>query len=251
RLDHRAVVKPMRAGRNRHPAHRFDLVLAVEIVPLFNLRNVTDTGFQMQIEEWDYLNGMHQVETVSWMAVSAGAHRLYDGTVIEAGVASAQNSSATSVSLSAGFDDAPVVFAQTQTNADSTPVTTRISDVDAGGFDVQLQEEQANDGLHASEGIGWIAIEEQVSVAFDHVGSVDADHGWSKLRSGDPAADDVFFADMQTLNGADTAALRHQERGNGILVHVQEEASADAETAHAVETVGYLVGSTGSFDLYA
>ncbi|MEM1275383.1 MAG: DUF5060 domain-containing protein, partial [Pseudomonadota bacterium] len=38
------------------------------------VRNVTDTGFEFQIDEWWYKDGWHMTETVSWMAMSEGVH---------------------------------------------------------------------------------------------------------------------------------------------------------------------------------
>ena len=43
------------------------------------VRNVTDTGFEWQIDEWDYLDGVHGSETVSWLAIAAGTHTLDNG----------------------------------------------------------------------------------------------------------------------------------------------------------------------------
>ncbi|MEM9047476.1 MAG: SdrD B-like domain-containing protein [Pseudomonadota bacterium] len=212
---------------------------------------VSDTGFSMMIDEWDYLNGWHQEETISWMAMTEGRHKLLDGTVIEAGSVDAQNEAAAAVSFGSSFDAGPLVFAQVSSDRDSTPVTSRISDVDASGFDVALQEEEAGDGLHTSEQVSWIAVENADSVLFDYEGTMALDHTWSKIHSGPSAPSDVFFADMQTMNGMDTADLRYQDVGNGKIVMVQEEASLDNETSHTTETIAYLLGQTGSFDLYA
>ena len=52
------------------------------------VRNVTDTGFEFQIDEWDYLDGVHGAETLSWLAVSEGTHELESGQTIVAGSAS-------------------------------------------------------------------------------------------------------------------------------------------------------------------
>ncbi len=47
------------------------------------VRDVTDTGFQFQVDEWDYLDGGHIRETVSWLAVESGVHELANGAVSE------------------------------------------------------------------------------------------------------------------------------------------------------------------------
>ena len=56
------------------------------------------------------------------------------------------------------------------------------------------------------------------------------------------ASPPVFVADMQTSNDGDTANLRWQNKDIGAVdVWVDEEQSADIETFHPAETVGYLV----------
>ena len=49
------------------------------------VRNVTEDGFEFQIDEWDYLDGYHVTETLSWMAVEEGVHTLENGQTIYAG----------------------------------------------------------------------------------------------------------------------------------------------------------------------
>ncbi len=49
------------------------------------VRNITDTGFEYQIDEWDYLDGNHTKESISWLAIESGSHVLSDGRVISAG----------------------------------------------------------------------------------------------------------------------------------------------------------------------
>ncbi|MEL6219323.1 MAG: hypothetical protein AAFR79_12795, partial [Pseudomonadota bacterium] len=49
------------------------------------VRGVTETGFEVKLDEWDYLDGRHGLETVSWVAVSEGTHTLSDGRVLQAG----------------------------------------------------------------------------------------------------------------------------------------------------------------------
>jgi hypothetical protein len=47
---------------------------------------------------------------------------------------------------------------------------------------------------------------------------------------------------MQTFDGNDTAGLRYQNlSGSSVDVRVEEEQSADDETRHVDEVVGYLV----------
>ena len=67
------------------------------------VRNVTSNSFQIRIDEWDYLDGIHSIENVGYMVVEAGTHVLANGTVVTAGVANNVTSSWTTVdSLNGG-----------------------------------------------------------------------------------------------------------------------------------------------------
>jgi hypothetical protein len=53
---------------------------------------------------------------------------------------------------------------------------------------------------------------------------------------------------MQTFNGPDTATLRYQSmNGHQVQVMVEEERSANAETQHTTEVVGYMALWPGAF----
>ena len=51
-----------------------------------------------------------------------------------------------------------MVLSQVQTYIDSAAVVTRQRNVATDGFSVKLQEEQAADGTHATETVGYLAI---------------------------------------------------------------------------------------------
>jgi hypothetical protein len=62
-------------------------------VPSFNgphpitlrVKDVNRASFKLQIQEWTYLDFVHTKETVSYMIVEEGTHKLKDGTLIQAG----------------------------------------------------------------------------------------------------------------------------------------------------------------------
>jgi len=60
----------------------------------------------------------------------------------------------------------------------------------------------------------------------------------------------VFIAQIQTYNGADPCDLRRTAlSGSGATVFVEEEISADEETTHGSEVVGYLALESGTMDV--
>ena len=107
------------------------------------VRNVTDEGFEYQIDEWDFLDGSHIEESVHWLAVESGVHTLDNGHMIEAGSLMASTVQ-TNHSFAAQFNSAPAVFGQVASSIDSGAVVARIDDVTAFGFDFLMQEEEAS-----------------------------------------------------------------------------------------------------------
>ncbi|MEM9902142.1 MAG: LamG-like jellyroll fold domain-containing protein [Pseudomonadota bacterium] len=216
------------------------------------VKNVTSEGFEFQVDEWDYLDGWHVTETVSWMAISEGTHTLASGQTIAAGSTTSLSDHETAVEVNLdGFSDTPSVFAQVASANDNAAVTTRVHEVGADGFAVLLDEEEgATDGQHAPERIDWIAIDDDISglLNVDEFGGID--HEFSEVGFEDLGADPVLLAAMQTRNGSDSAALRYSQlESDSVRLAVQEEQSLNAEKWHTEEDVAVLTGIAGGYDL--
>lgn len=123
------------------------------------IKNVTNNSFQYQIEEWEYLDGFHVAENIGYFVIEGRRHRMADGTVIEAGKIEASDKWS-SVSFGAVFESSPIVLSHCQTYSGSQSVVTRNQKISASGFRVRLQEEEAGDGVHSKETIGYVAIEQ-------------------------------------------------------------------------------------------
>lgn len=213
--------------------------------------NGDTTAFTFIIEEWEYHNGSHNAtETVNWLAIEKGVHTLPDGRTIEAGTSTisstGQNTGGTA-SFAGGFTDPPVVLTSVMSENDTTTVDSDPSNITATGFDLTLQEEEAQDGVHAAETIGWIAIEE----------GGDATSGTASTNTGlDERVDtidlnasftnSVVLGETQTLNGPDTATVVIDSQSNSTVdVFLEEEQSDDPETNHINETVGIVAFENG------
>ena len=203
------------------------------------VRNVAADSFEFTIEEWQYLDGRHGSESVTYAVFECGCYTLSDGTPVSVGTAQLGNGW-TRASFRREFDDAPVVLSQSQTYRGYQAVVTRNGNVTADGVGLRLQEEETY-GWHKEETVGYVAVG-------DGGGSVEAGtrpgvtDEWADL-SFDGSYDDppAFLADVQTYNGADPAALRYAGLdAAGVAVFAEEEQSADPETDHDAETVGYL-----------
>ena len=217
------------------------------------VRNITDTGFEFQLDEYDYQDGSTGLENISWIAVASGSHVLSNGLEIQAGFVTASNNTPSSVAFNSSLT-APVVFSQISSDNELSAVATRNDNVTATGFDVSMDEEEANSTAHALEDIGWIAIESGGSVASGIlVGTTgnNVTHTASTINYGGTfGSTPTFIADQQTLDGGDTAvAAGASATGtSSAQVFIDEETSNDGETNHTTEDVGYLVLEEGVYE---
>lgn len=218
------------------------------------IRNVTSTGFEIRVEEFDYLDRNHLFETVSVIVAEAGTYQLADGTVITAGKNNSINHAATRVNFESSFDARPVVLAQVTSQNGAATVATRVHSVRQGGFSVRVQEQQSFDNIHANEQVSYIAIERGRGAS---LGGLDFDANISPIEvtqrnydidfRANLGSDAALFANLQTLRGSDTAAVRYRSvDGNGARVFIQEERSADNEVVHTSERIGFLAIETGA-----
>ncbi|PSP80861.1 hypothetical protein BRC81_01640 [Halobacteriales archaeon QS_1_68_20] len=216
------------------------------------LRNVTGSGFEFQLEEWNYLNGKHTTETIHYLVVEKGVHTLADGTTIEAG-STQVDEDFNSASFSAPFSSAPVVLAQPQTKNGGDEVVSRQRNVTASGLELQLQEEEARAGYHTYESVGYVAAEagsgsiDGYGYEFGVFDDVVTDDYWTWEGFANSYNSPTFVADIRTYNGGDTSELRYRKLdSNSAEVYLEEEQSDDDETHHADDRVAYAVFEAGA-----
>ncbi|MFD1512846.1 hypothetical protein [Halomarina rubra] len=208
------------------------------------LRNVSSGGFEITLEEWDYQDGTHATETVTYLVVERGTFASSDGSLVETGTVSTDEATAT-VALGGDFSAAPLVFTQPQTENDALPVVTRNDNVTSSGFETELQTELGVNA-HGTETVGYIAVEDGltdldgIAVETGNTGNNVSDDWYSVGFQSAPSSPGLL-ADMQTANGGDPCTLRHRNLdSSGVELQVDEEQSGDTEVAHGSETVGYL-----------
>ncbi|WP_435156862.1 hypothetical protein [Haladaptatus sp. DFWS20] len=214
------------------------------------LRNVADGDFEYKLEEWEYLDGAHITETFHSLSVEPTEQtvQLDDDTSyrLTAGTVDVDHTFE-SVGLGNVFGtETPVVLSQSQTFNGGDPIVTRMRNVSSGSFDVRVQEEEAK-GAHTTETVGYIALQQATGMLDGRpfeVGRTGTtiDDSWTRLTFDHQYEQPQFIASMQTFNGNNTANLRYRNlTGTGVDIKVEEEQSADAETAHVAEVVGYAV----------
>ncbi len=211
------------------------------------VRNVTATGFEFQIDEWQYQDGAHVTEAVGYLVVEAGSHTLMDGTRLTAGITLADHEWE-AVRFPQPFADTPAVLVTTSSDVGKAAVTERLQAVGPSGFEVKLQEEQGADGWHTRERLSWIALEvatgarQEVGITapvVDHTGVV------LPLARGFNAPPAVL-GDLQTYRGTDPASLRITVRSSSMVgMRAEEERSLDAEILHLPEKAGYAAFKLG------
>jgi hypothetical protein len=215
---------------------------------VIRMRNLDGYGFELRIQEWDYLGGWHSYEPVSYMVMESGSYELEDGTRVEAGRFDTDAvSSFSKVNFTQSFNVTPVVFASTNTFNESDAVTVRMRKVSTSNFQIKMQEQEKNAKAHAVETISYIAWEPS-SGEIDGMRFEVAKTGNSVTHSDyyigfdpDYDAEPIFLSDMQTTDGGDTANVRCKNKtASGVDVWVDEEGSKDSETRHTTEEVGYM-----------
>lgn len=221
----------------------------------FRITEVTDTGFKFIVDEWDYLDGPHgATETINWVAIEEGVHELPDGRVIAAGYQDT-SSTAVNVDFAEAFDSPPVVVTTALAEADinAEAVDSDPFNVTENGFDLILEEEEANDGVHGDVSVGWIAFgvggDGSYGSAITHQ---NFDESNVSYGIGATYTDAIVVAETQTRNDPGDDAANIEIRSNlnsptttAINLRLREERSDDTELNHADETLGIAAFERG------
>lgn len=212
------------------------------------VKNVTTGSFQYQIDEWDYLDGGHTTETISYLVVDAGTYNLGNGTTLTAGKQTVGTRFTSIDYRGSGLGQTPILLAQVVSANEASAVTTRLQNVSATGFQVRLQEEEnaSDGGSHADETVAWVAISPGSGFAGRSFGAVRSgatyQQAFRSLSFEGNYSDPVLLASLQSYNGSDPAVLRYRNLGAGsVFLKVEEEMSGDNEINHANESIGALV----------
>lgn len=211
--------------------------------------NVTSTGFDICLQEWDYQDDRHTEESVGYIVMESGMHELPDGTLVYAGTLT---TNATRVFkhfyFEQVFNTSPILCATATTFNDADTITIRIRNVNTQGFQMEFQEQEANTGLHSTETVSYIAWEpsqgqiDGIAYEINKTSPVVTHSPYSIFINQYFSSTPSFISAMQTCNGSDTASLRWQEKTtDGINIQVAEEQSRDSETYHIEESIGYML----------
>jgi hypothetical protein len=221
------------------------------------IRNVDSSGFEIRVQEWDYLDGNHKVEQIGYLVLERGSHVLPDGGVVLAdSFTTSETRSLKPVRFGAELSSTPVVATSIVSVADGAAVTGRMDNVTNVGFEYMMQEEENADQVHQTETIMYVAWEESQGscgeISFEVKNSYNLYGNGFQTQYMDSAftVPPVLVADMQTCTGSNPATLRYTEKTNvSFELQVHEEQSKDSEMDHYGEYVGYMAFTAGSVSM--
>jgi hypothetical protein len=209
----------------------------------------------VKLEEWAYQDGAHGSETVNYVVMESGFHNTSTGVNVLVGTVQADGTGWTTASFGQSLGSQHYVFAQVMSTNDSTPTSTRITDIGLNSFDVVCQEEESNRtdefSNHAQETIGYLATQPRLGGSGDpgeSIASVFATDDWSSATLQDSyTSTPVVLHGLQSYFGRDTTGLRGRNYSSTSFdVLAQEEQSANDETNHVREYVATLALEDGA-----
>jgi PKD repeat protein len=220
---------------------------------VIRMRNISATGFDIRLQEWDYQDDVHGKETVAYLVLERGNHTLDDGTMIEVGTFTSTDTSFQTVQFDTTFSTEPVLMTSIATFNEAETITSRLRNISTTSFAHKPQGQEASTSSHASETINYIAWEpsrNKINNINVIVGKT-ADkvrHRWYTVNFGEELTDlPVFLGTMQSHDGKDTSAIRYADKTyTAVQVMVEEEQSKDDETRHTSEVFGYFLFSENS-----
>ena len=214
------------------------------------IRNVAPDGFEIRVQEYQYLNDYHMVENASYIVMERGSYELDDGTRIEAGTFKTDmTKSFDIISFNHPFNKVPVLLTSIVSFNDADTVIGRVHGITTQNFGYRMQEQELNAEAHNTlESIGYIAWEPSAGNIGGILFEVDrttsivthnlTDVHFRQLFDIPPAV----VAGMQTCNGGNTANVRiGNVSDSAVNVMIDEEQSRDDEITHVGEAVGYMV----------
>ena len=219
---------------------------------------VQSDRFTMFLAEPSNLNGTHNTgETVSFVVLESGSHRLSNGTRLEVGsletdvtVGKIVAAQWEDVSFSNSFEAAPAILTQVQTTnpGGRDYLQTRQLSASNTGFVVALEQDEIQSEQHpVPETIGYLAIEKSqgewgdfsYEAAETPVAITNAwtDQSFEQVFEEPPA----LLSSLSTYFGSDNAHLRFDNLGtDGVQLTLEEDTTRDMETNHSAEVVSYL-----------
>ncbi|MEM6316047.1 MAG: DNRLRE domain-containing protein [Bacteroidota bacterium] len=209
------------------------------------LRNVTNTQFELRLQEEQAEDSIHLRESVAWIAIEVGSQQ--DGFTLEAQEIS-MTDAWQSVNFSENHTDAPSLFATLQTVNDADPAGLRRQNLSMNSVQIAIEEETSidTDVRHETETVSYLAIENDVALTthlaelFGETGSVSVNHEWLTVQTENEYHNPVVIMGVPSHNGDQPGVVRVRNvTANSFQVRFQEWNFLDG--GHVSEEVSFLV----------
>lgn len=217
---------------------------------VIRLRNVTPDSFEMRFAEWDYLDGRHVPEEVSYLVAdsvscteSAGgiaamicAGKLESDKLVRQGEWETINTYAREA-----------IFGAVQTENNRETITARVR-VERNEVSISMVDQESSKGHHGNETLGWISIDDSVG-GFDggrnfNVSQLSAINSELEKAEFDyVGGNPIYIGAIQSTHGLNPAIVRFPKpQADSIEMFLEEERSKDNEIYHIEEAVVIFQG---------
>lgn len=178
-------------------------------------------------------------------------YRIYtlpNGKKLIAGVMENVSTRWKTVQLPIDFATTPLIFTQVSSTNETTPIVARIKHVSVNQFELKIQEEAGNDGVHEGEKVAWIALEAGLQNT-DYLLEARLENiadGWNSLAFDQTYTSvPAIFTSMQTTNDQDAAYPRYKNLSTTEAeFKIAEEVSDGLDASHLTEKVAILALDT-------
>jgi hypothetical protein len=205
---------------------------------------VDATGFDIRFQEWEYQDGDHDGELVSYLVVERGSTVLRSGARIEAGTTS-MTSSVREQAFSSPFRIRPALLTAVNGN-DGPTVAPRITGLGPADFDHVADVEEAGSAVTGAVDLNWVAWSQgddssgQDGAVWETI-NVNTDENHRLVGFNNVYSQACLFGEVRT-NLPDPASVRHQNLSStSVEVRIAEEQSDDAEVGLGTESLLMLV----------
>jgi len=222
--------------------------------------NVQSDQFTIYLAEPSNQGSSHGSETVTYVVMEAGRHRLADGTWIEAGtvdttktVGNRMSNSWEFVSFESSFSETPVVLSQIQTTNGAPLMQTRYLATSASSVLLALELQEQTTTQSVQETVGYFAIEPGTGTwsGLTYEAAVTSNavtNAWYQVSYGRAfESAPSLLTSLSTYDSGDNSRVRYtNSSGTGVQLKVEEDTTFDSETAHTTEAVAFFaIGGEG------
>ena len=209
------------------------------------IRNVSDSQFDIRLQEQDASDKIHARENVSWVAIETGP-ATNNPMLLKAGIITA-NHNWTNLLFEAPYSSSPVFLANMQTSVDIDPASMRYKSLSGTGVDLRVQEETSvsSDIPHAVESVAYLAmnsgkLRNKKGEAFGEAGKLSLTDQWQTVNLLHKYHNPVVIANGLSFNESDPALVRVRNvTDTSFQIQIDEWDAYDS--IHIAETVSYLV----------